>query len=46
VRQSYADETIEAARQYYLLAKSHMDMTNSYHFLIAAEKDEKSSRSA
>jgi SAM-dependent methyltransferase len=39
VRQSYVDETAESARNYYLSAKSLMDMTNSYHFLITGEKN-------
>jgi SAM-dependent methyltransferase len=45
VRQSYVNETTEAARQCYLLAKSLMEMTNSYHFLIAAGKNGKSRHS-
>ena len=38
VQDSYVSESRQTARECYLQAASRMDMTNSYHFLIAAEK--------
>lgn len=37
VKASYVDGTAAAAKQEYLLARSRMDMANSYHFLITAK---------
>ena len=38
VKASYDENSTAAARKKYLLARAQMDMTNSYHFLIAARK--------
>jgi SAM-dependent methyltransferase len=38
VKQSYISNTSETAKAKYLVARSQMDMSNSYHFLITAQK--------